>query len=194
MILIPKGCPKSECDRWLEMLNTMRIWGYYFGSSGGIDVDDDVYGELSLKQPDPTDEALRRTHAFVCLSMQWLTSGSPRPISPFHHRHYQWATFTPRRQLAARWPQPRVLKMGWNLSLIFMADILSSEFCWWAPKALTCGPKLVHVGLKPLSFSLGWIGNVCLGLLWLGIVDGYLAHFFNGSEPLFIWCKTHWPS
>ena len=52
-------------------------------------------------------------------------------------------------------PQPRVLKIGWNLSLIFIADILSSGFCWWAPKVLSCGSKLVHVGLKPLSFSLG---------------------------------------
>ena len=75
-------------------------------------------------------------------------------------------------------PQLRVLKMGWNLSLIFMVDILSSGFCWWTPKALSCGPKLVYVGLKPLSFSLGWIGNVRLSLLWLGFVEGYLAHFY----------------
>ena len=79
-----------------------------------------------------------------------------------------------------------------------MADILSSEFCWWAPKALTCGPKLVHVGLKPLSFSLGWIGNARLGFPWLGFAEGYLALYlfiyFYGSRPLFVWCRPHWPS
>ena len=36
-------------------------------------------------------------------------------------------------------------------------DILSDGLCWWAPKALSCGPKLVHVGLKPHSLSLGLI-------------------------------------
>ena len=47
------------------------------------------------------------------------------------------------------------LKMRWHHPLISMVDILGYGSCWWAPKALSCEPKLLHVGLKPHPLSLG---------------------------------------
>ena len=46
-------------------------------------------------------------------------------------------------------PQPRVIKMGWNLSLIFMVDILSSGFCWWAPRHWVVGLSWFMWALSP---------------------------------------------
>ena len=74
--------------------------------------------------------------------------------------------------------QPRVLKVGWNCSLIFTFDILSSGFCWWASKALSCGPKLVHVGVKLHFLSLGLIGLCSFGSSMIGLYWRLFGIFF----------------
>ena len=73
-------------------------------------------------------------------------------------------------------------------------DVLSNGFCWWAPKALSCGPKLVHVGLKPHSLNLGLISLYCALYDWASLQVTWHVVFLSlyCSKPLSVWCRPQW--
>ena len=89
----------------------------------------------------PISHSTSPTHSTVPLPMNLFLALSLEHMTHMHDRLDACMSFLEDTDRFGLNLEFFLKKKEWNLSLIFMANILGSESCRWAPKALTCGLK-----------------------------------------------------